>query len=376
MLLHGRAPEAGEVMRMPNLANTFRELAKHGKKGFYEGRIAEEIVQVLSGLGSLLTLDDLKNHRSTMDKPISVNYKVHSPPAALARSCHGVATLIRIAAARQGVNVYEIPPNGQGITALMALNMLKQLEEHTIPDKLEHNSAEYLHTLIECVRIAFADTRYYVADPSRVHVPIEELLSDRYAKARLEQYFKPDKAAVDVEKGSPASSSCTVYFSVVDEQGNACSFINSNYVGFGSGIIPKGSSTVLACSPTHRCIMNDQRARSAWSDASCGICCRSHQGAALRFRTAGPTLHWRRARRTCWRATRGRTTPLSPAWPRTRLAWLPACQRSLCAPALSLSVAQVNGKVELYCSFGVMGGFMQPQVHAPVSRELARVHIP
>ncbi len=80
MLLHGRAPEAGEVMRMPNLANTFRELAKHGKKGFYEGRIAEEIVQVLSGLGGLLTLDDLKNHRSTMDKPISVNYKVHSLP--------------------------------------------------------------------------------------------------------------------------------------------------------------------------------------------------------------------------------------------------------------------------------------------------------
>jgi gamma-glutamyltranspeptidase/glutathione hydrolase len=81
MLLQGRAPEAGEVMRMPNLANTFRELAKHGKKGFYGGRIAEEIVKLLSDLGGLISLEDLKNHHSTMDKPISINYKVSLFPA-------------------------------------------------------------------------------------------------------------------------------------------------------------------------------------------------------------------------------------------------------------------------------------------------------
>lgn len=77
MLLNGRAPEAGEVIRLPHLANTFRELGKHGKKGFYEGRIAEEIVKLLNGLGSVMTLDDLKNHQNTMDKPISINYKVN-----------------------------------------------------------------------------------------------------------------------------------------------------------------------------------------------------------------------------------------------------------------------------------------------------------
>lgn len=106
-------------MKLPYLAQTFREVAKHGKKGFYEGRIAQEIVDLIQSKGGVMTLDDLKSHQTTMDEPISVNYR--------------------------GIDVWEIPPNGQGITALMALNILEGFDL----EKLDHNSAEYLHLLIE-----------------------------------------------------------------------------------------------------------------------------------------------------------------------------------------------------------------------------------
>ncbi|CAG8661023.1 3282_t:CDS:2, partial [Paraglomus brasilianum] len=155
MLLDGRAPRAGEIMRMPKLARTFRELAEKGKDGFYKGRIAEAIVELIQSKGGVMTLEDLAEHSSTRVEPISIDYK--------------------------GVRVWECPPNGQGLTALMALGILSQLQSKgKIPplSEMRHNSGEYLHAIIESLRLAFADTRYYVSDPEVVHVPVEELLSE------------------------------------------------------------------------------------------------------------------------------------------------------------------------------------------------------
>ncbi|XP_006820927.1 glutathione hydrolase-like YwrD proenzyme, partial [Saccoglossus kowalevskii] len=154
MLLNGKAPRVGEIMKMPLLANTFKELASGGKSSFYEGRIGEAIVSVVQEHGGVLSLDDLKNHTTTYDEPISVDYK--------------------------GVRVWEMPPNGQGITALMALNILEAYDLKG----MGHNSSQYLHTLIEALRLSFADTTWYCTDPSKVNVPIKELLSEKYAAER------------------------------------------------------------------------------------------------------------------------------------------------------------------------------------------------
>jgi gamma-glutamyltranspeptidase / glutathione hydrolase len=129
MLLDGRPPLAGQILQLPTLANTFRELASKGKAGFYEGRVAQAIVDVVTQLGGVMSLEDLKNHISTFEDPIHVNYR--------------------------GVDVYEIPPNGQGITALMALNFLKGFDV----SGLKYHSKEHLHLLIESLRFAFADAR-------------------------------------------------------------------------------------------------------------------------------------------------------------------------------------------------------------------------
>lgn len=214
MLLNGEAPNEGEIMKNPTLGRTFRTLAEHGKNGFYEGRIAEAIINLIQSLNGVMSLDDLKNHHNTFDKPISTNYK--------------------------GIDVHEVPPNGQGITALIALNILEEYDF----SKMKHSSVEHLHLMIEAMRIAFADTRWYVADPDVVNVPIKELISKNYATERR-KLIDLTKATVDTEKGSPFTSSDTVYFSVADGDGNACSFINSNSNGFGTGLIPQGCGFTL-----------------------------------------------------------------------------------------------------------------------------------
>ncbi|KAF7347934.1 Gamma-glutamyltranspeptidase [Mycena venus] len=222
MLLNGKAPLQGQIIQLPNLAQTFREVATHGKEGFYKGRIAQAIVDLIQSKGGVMELDDLAKHETTFVDPIKYTYA-------------------------NEVTLYECPPNGQGLTALIALGILENLQEQgTIKPllEMEHNSAEYLHVLIEALRLAFADTQWYVADPKAEPAPVEKLLSKEYLASRA-KLIDPLKTNPDVVHGNPANSSDTVYFTVADQWGNACSYIQSNYAGFGTGAIPKGCGFTL-----------------------------------------------------------------------------------------------------------------------------------
>jgi gamma-glutamyltranspeptidase/glutathione hydrolase len=213
MTIDGRGPNPGELFRNPGLARTLRTIAAGGKKTYYEGEIAEVIAATVQQAGGCLTVDDLAAHASTWDEPISTTCR--------------------------GLRLWECPPNGQGITALLALNILEGFDLPSDP-----LSADRLHLEIEALRLAFADTRWYVADPRVVRVPIDELASKEYASERR-KLIDPKKATLDQQRGTPVAGSDTVYFCVVDKCGNACSFINSNYMGFGTGIVPHGLGFTL-----------------------------------------------------------------------------------------------------------------------------------
>jgi gamma-glutamyltranspeptidase/glutathione hydrolase len=235
-----RAPQPAEIMKNPTLGRTFRTLAAEGKKGFYEGRIAQAVVKVLQDLGSYITLDDLKYHAETGSQEVD--------PISLKFNGQGIGEKQGHSQPDQGVEVWEHPPNGQGIVALMALGILEELERTgKIPrfTKDQHNSPEYLHAVIESLRIAFADGHWWVTDPDVEKVPSQELISRPYLAERA-KLFDPTKASDILDHGSPAHNhSDTVYFAVTDKEGNGISFINSNYEGFGSGIIPEGCGFTL-----------------------------------------------------------------------------------------------------------------------------------
>ncbi len=209
LTIDGRGPHPGETFRNPGLARTFRAIADGGKKAFYEGKIAEAIARVLQKAGGCMTVDDLAAHHSTWEEPASVTYGA--------------------------LRVHECPPNGQGITTLMALNLLEGFDLAS----LDPLAPERLHLEIEALRLAFADSRWYVSDPQFNRIPLSQLLSKEYAAERR-KLISPKTATLSQVRGRPFSSSDTVYFCVVDQWGNACSFINSNYMGFGTGIVPKG----------------------------------------------------------------------------------------------------------------------------------------
>ncbi|MHA1111885.1 MAG: gamma-glutamyltransferase [Promethearchaeota archaeon] len=214
LLLDKKSPKPGQIFRNLKLANVFREIAEKGISGFYQGWVADEIIDVITSAGGIMSHDDLTTHESTLVNPISTNYR--------------------------GIDIYEIPPNGQGITALLALNILEGFDISS----LDPNSSEYYHLMIECLRLAFADSRFFVADMDHYPVPIKKLLSKTYAKSRR-GLIDEKKATVDQIHGAPQNHSDTVYLAAADSRGNACSFINSNYESFGTGIVPKNTGFVL-----------------------------------------------------------------------------------------------------------------------------------
>ena len=209
LTIEGRAPRPGEVFRNPGLRRTLQAVAEGGKRAFYQGAIAEAIAATVKAAGGCLTGEDLAEHESNWDQPISTTYR--------------------------GLRVWECPPNGQGLAALIGLNILEGFDLAALVPL----SAERLHLEIEAMRLAFADTGWYVADPAFNPAPLEALLSKDYADERRRS-IDPRSAGRDVDRGVPTAASDTVYLSVVDGVGNACSLINSNYMGFGTGIVPAG----------------------------------------------------------------------------------------------------------------------------------------
>ncbi len=210
----GRAPVVGQIVQLPDLARTLQAVADGGAAAFYTGPIADAIVETVQEHGGVLSHDDLLTHRSTWDEPIRANYR--------------------------GITVIECPPNGQGLAALEALRLLEGFDLAALP----WDSAERLHWMIEAMRLAFADARHYIADDATNPAPIHELLSDNYTRERR-ALIQRDRAMQPPSFGRPFAGSDTVYLSVVDGDGNACSFINSLYMGFGTGIAAKGTGVFL-----------------------------------------------------------------------------------------------------------------------------------
>jgi gamma-glutamyltranspeptidase / glutathione hydrolase len=213
-LLGERAPRPGERFCSPDLAKSLRLLAKEGPDAFYRGAIADAIVTTSERRGGLLTHRDLAEHTSTWEEPISTLYR--------------------------GYRVHECAPNGQGIAALIALNILNEYDLA----KMGYASADAFHVKMEALKLGMTDAARYVADPQHADVPVQGLLSAEFAEQRR-ALIAMDRAIAEPQAGIPPTSHDTVYLCAADSEGNAVSFINSLYMGFGSGIVAEGTGIAL-----------------------------------------------------------------------------------------------------------------------------------
>ena len=209
-----RAPRAGEWFRNPDLARSFRLIAAQGADALYGGELGRRIVERVHTLGGYLTLDDLRHHRTEWVKPISATF--------------------------HGYRVWELPPNGQGVATL---EMLRILEPYDLR-ALGHNSAAYLHLLIEAKKLAYADITHYVGDPNTMTIRPEALLADPFIAARRAQ-IDSSRAQNQPAPGKALTASETIYLTVADSEGNMVSFINSLYDLFGSGVVVPGTGFAL-----------------------------------------------------------------------------------------------------------------------------------
>jgi gamma-glutamyltranspeptidase / glutathione hydrolase len=226
-LVNGAAPLPGAIFYQKNLARTLRTLARGGRDAFYRGEIARAIVEYCQKNGGFLSMDDFASQKSEWVEPISTTYRDHT--------------------------LYELPPNGQGLTALLLLNILEGIDLTS----MRTEPVRYYHTMIEATKIAFADRNRYIADPAFAKVSVKDLLSKEYA-ARRRALIDANKAIDPPAYGDITVGSDTTYFAVVDKDRNAVSFINSIFHAFGSAIVAGETGIMLqnrgagfSLDPTH-----------------------------------------------------------------------------------------------------------------------------
>ena len=271
----GRGPRPGEMFRNPEVAATLQKIVDDGYDAFYTGDIAQQIADCVQADGGFLTTQDLANYNAEWVEPISVEY-------------------------RPGYRFFEIPPNGQGLTALLALNIMKGFDVQA----MGHGTYEYTHTMMEAVKLAFADAHAYIADPKHAQIPMAELLSDGYTEER--RSLISSKSALTPTAGNPQQRGDTVYLTVADAEGNMVSWIQSLYMGFGSGLTAGTTGVQL-----------------------------QNRGANFTLEEGHPNV------------AAGKKRPFHTIIP-----------------------GFITKNDEAWASFGVMGGFMQPQGHLQVGSAL------
>ena len=210
-LVNNKSPKFGDKFSNPNLARILKGISENGKSYFYQGEIPNKISDYVQHFHGWLSEEDFVSHESEWVKPITSNYR--------------------------GYDVWECPPNGQGIAALIALNIFENFDQF-------ESEVMKIHYQIESMKIAFQDALWYVADPNKVKVPVEQLLSKEYAKKRFDE-IDSLKSSYGYSKGNFKQQGDTVYISVIDGEGNACSLINSLYQGFGTGLVVPGTGIAL-----------------------------------------------------------------------------------------------------------------------------------
>ena len=214
--IDGRAPRTGELWKNPNLADTLQKISDGGRDAFYKGEIARTIDVYFKANGGFLTYEDLATHQGEWVEPVSTNYR--------------------------GFDVWELPPNGQGIAALQMLNVLEGYDF----SKIAYGSAEHVHLFVEAKKLAFADRARWYADPAFQPAPVAKLISKAYADQRR-ALISTDKVVKEVQPGTPAEldEGDTIYLTTADADGMMVSLIQSNYRGMGSGMAPPGLGFIL-----------------------------------------------------------------------------------------------------------------------------------